>query len=166
MTSHRVSPIGPVILLAAAIVLAAPGCGERAASCAACGRQECRNMTVTLVRQDGSRQQTCCARCGAHVAASGPAVVSMTVRDFETAQSVDVSRAIFVEGSDVHPCRGITTDPPRTERGCCVRSEFDRCEPSLIAFGSRAHAEAFAREHGGNLKSFADLHIALAAGGS
>jgi hypothetical protein len=166
MVSSRVFHLGSAVLLAVSVTIVA-GCSRAEPTCAACGRQECRNMSVTLVREDGTRQETCCARCAAHVAATGPRVTSMTVRDFGDATELDASQAVFVEGSDVHPCRGVVTQPPLDERGCCLRPAFDRCEPSLIAFRDRGRALTFAREHGGIVRSFAELDPTLrAAAGS
>jgi hypothetical protein len=122
-------------------------------------------MTLVVARADGSHQQTCCARCGARVVArDARPVASVTVRDFDTALPIAVERAVFVEGSDVHPCRGIVSDPPRDERGCCLKAVYDRCEPSVVAFDSAEAAGRFMRRHGGTRTTWAALVAGVGAG--
>ena len=58
------------------------------------------------------------------------------------------------------PCASMEAAAPRDERGCCMTQTYDRCLPSLLAFASRSRAEAFAREHGGEVKTFAELEAA------
>jgi nitrous oxide reductase accessory protein NosL len=36
---------------------------------------------------------------------------------------------------------------------------FDRCAPSLVAFADRTAAAAFAADHGGTLRRFAELEV-------
>jgi hypothetical protein len=127
---------------------------NRAKACDACGRHASAQTSLAIQREDGSRQEACCARCGAHLLATGSAVSSVRVRDFETSEWLDAARAVFVEGSDVHPCRGLITEPPRDDRGCCRTAAFDRCEPSLLAFRSPEAARAFMAVHGGTSTSW------------
>jgi hypothetical protein len=97
------------------------------------------------------------------IASEPSAVASAAVRDFDTAGRLDAASAAYVEGSDVSPCTSNTGDQPRDERGCCLKPVYDRCLPSLIAFGSRERAEAFARDHGGVVKTFPELRTATQA---
>jgi hypothetical protein len=152
-------PARPLLLLVLLATLLAPlaGCARQAAACEACGRRECRNMTVTVARTDGSALRTCCARCAAHVLEAGPMAAAVTVRDFETAEPLEAARAFFVQGSDVHPCRQVETQPPRDEHGCCLLPAFDRCEPSVVAFGAEAAARAFMAAHGGTLTRWSEI---------
>ena len=148
-------------LLAALLLVGSWGCADEPAWCEICGRGECTNMTLVVTRADGSRQQTCCARCGARLMAKDPRKVSsITVRDFDTARPIEVERAVFVEGSDVHPCRGVVGSPPRDERGCCMKAVYDRCEPSVVAFATAEAARRFIGTHGGTPTSW----VALASG--
>ncbi len=140
------------ILVAA---VAAGGCSNSGATCGMCGRHECANMVFAVETEDGARHRTCCARCGARLIAAERLVVrSVSVHDFETAEVLDAVRAVYVEGSDVHPCRGIASDPPRDDRGCCLLPKYDRCEPSVLAFSSRDAAARFAAAHGGTLTTW------------
>jgi len=85
----------------------------------------------------------------------------LAVRDFDTAGLLDAGSAAYVEGSDVSPCSSGAMGQPRDERGCCLKPVYDRCLPSLIAFGSRDRAEAFARDHGGVVKTLPELRSAM-----
>jgi len=142
---------------AALTVVVGWACAPRSPSCDACGRQECANMTTSIVRAGGTTERTCCPRCAVHVLRSGSRATSITVRDFETGQSVPVEQAVFVEGSDVHPCRGLMKEPPRDERGCCLTAAYDRCEPSVVAFSSAGAAARFMERHGGLVTSWSVL---------
>ena len=151
--------LGLLLLLAAA----AAGCRTSAAMCPACERTECRNMAFTIHPTSGKPIETCCPRCALHYMASHhPSVASLTVRAFETAASLDATRAFYVEGSDVTPCTSVSSDGarPKDERGCCLNPVYDRCLPSLLAFGDREDAERFAREHGGAVRLFEELRPA------
>ena len=133
-------------------------CSRSRARCPECGRAECRNLTFGIRLDDGKQVDTCCPRCGLHlVATRGLHVTSMTVRDFDRAVPLEASTAFYVEGSDITPCTAREQDAPKDERGCCLKPIYDRCLPSLIAFESRPRAEAVAREHGGIVKTFADV---------
>ncbi len=149
------------LFLAATMTAVAAACSGEARFCEQCGRAECRNLSFDVRLQNGSLVQTCCPRCALHyLARPHPAVASLAVKDFDTAERIDATRAIYVEGSDVSPCAATAGSPPRDERGCCLKTEYDRCLPSLLAFGSKAKAETFARAHGGALTTFAELQSA------
>jgi len=117
-------------------------------------------MTTTIVRVDGATERTCCPRCAAHVLGAGSPATSVTVRDFDTGQPVPVEQAVFVEGSDVHPCRGLMKEPPRDERGCCLAAAYDRCEPSVVAFSNATAAARFMESHGGLITTWSALESA------
>jgi hypothetical protein len=149
--------IGCVLLTVA--LAASTACTHHAAACAQCGRAECRNLAFDIRLADGKVVQTCCPRCGLHyLAGSHPPVASLAVRDFDTAMRIDANTALYVDGSDVHPCTSMAGPQPMEERGCCMKTDYDRCLPSLLAFASKAKAEAFADDHGGTVKTFAELN--------
>jgi len=153
-----VRSVARIAMMAAALGVLAPvlSCGAKP-TCKVCQRAECGNLTFTILLRDGSKVQTCCARCGLHyVAMERPDVASMSVRDFDTANLLDAGAALYVDGSDVTPCSSMHAPkgPPQDERGCCMKAVYDRCLPSLLAFASRERAEAFSRDHGGIVKTF------------
>jgi len=146
-----------------AILLAGTlSCGRaRAAACSQCGREECKNLAVTIALEGGESVKTCCPRCALrYVAEKRPAVKTIAVRGFADAGTIDANKAFYVEGSDVHPCAHRENSPAVDERGCCLKAVYDRCEPSLVAFESADKAESFAREHGGFVHTFDELKSA------
>jgi len=152
--------------LAAGLGFWAASCsGER--SCSVCAREECRNLSFTIRLQSGKSVQTCCPRCGLHyLEQAHPAVASLLVRDFDSARPLDARSAFYVEGSDVTPCSSMhASAPPRDERGCCLKAVYDRCLPSVLAFGSRERAEGFAREHGGTVKTLGEVETRRSGAG-
>ncbi|MBZ5639451.1 MAG: nitrous oxide reductase accessory protein NosL [Acidobacteriia bacterium] len=146
------------LLLTVTLAAVTAACSTQAKVCEQCGRAECRNLSFDVRHQDGTVVQTCCPRCALHyLAGAHPPVASLAVRDFDTAGRIDATLAFYVEGSEVAPCTASAGSPPRDERGCCMKTVYDRCLPSLLAFGSSAKAETFARQHGGTIRTFADL---------
>lgn len=146
---------GAAIFLAVAGCLS--GCRARAASCDLCGRDECTALTFRVEYADGGEQVTCCPRCASHAVAEsgGREVARLVARDFATGREIDARVATFVDGSDVEHCSA--PKEQRAEPGCCRELAYDRCLPSLIAFGDPAAAERFARDHGGIRRSFPEL---------
>ena len=167
MSLQAFEPHGTLRMLSSlllAAVLLTPSCMRSEANCSQCGRMECRNMVFTVHLADGEKREMCCPRCGLHyIAAEHPKVASLSVRDFDSARTVDASSAIYVDGSDVTPCTEMEKVPPRDERGCCLKTVYDRCSPSLIPFASRDAAERFARDHGGIVKTFDEVRAVAPA---
>lgn len=147
------------LLLCAGLVMAPAACRIAPKVCSVCQRGECTNLTFSIHLADGSTIETCCPRCGLHALEhERRAAVAIAVKDFETAAGLDARAAFFVDGSDVAPCSSMHAgSAPKDERGCCVRPVYDRCLPSVLAFGSKSRAEAFRRQHGGTVKTFDDL---------
>ena len=153
------SPQRTAAAVLAAFLLLAMGCGHGRRMCAVCQRDECGNLAFTIRLLDGSEVETCCPRCGLRfLEQEHPSVASLSMRDFDTAGRIDAQSAFYVEGSDVTPCTSMHgSSPPKDERGCCMAPVYDRCLPSVLAFRSKDRAEAFGREHGGIVKTFAEL---------
>lgn len=168
MLSQSFKPLGIVRVMSSLMLVAvlfAPSCHRAESACTQCGRAECRNMVFTVHLENGQKRETCCPRCGLHyIATEHPKVASLSVRDFDSARTVDAKAAVYVDGSDVTPCTMMEGAPPKDERGCCLKMVYDRCSPSLIPFASRDAAERFAREHGGIVKTFDEVRAAMPAG--
>lgn len=139
----------PALLILSTLALGA--CARVQDSCNQCGREECRNLAFAVYEASGKVEKTCCPRCALrYLAEEKPEVSRLEVQAFDDAATLDARTAIYVEGSDVRPCaHPAGSAPPTDERGCCLKTVYDRCEPSLVAFADAAKAEAFAREHGG-----------------
>lgn len=146
------------LALVLGVLVALTACDRADEYCVQCGRDECRNVAVVVHLADGERVSTCCPRCALHYLEETKAEVArIEVRAFDTSRALDARTAVYVEGSDVHPCAATHDGPPKDERGCCLKPVYDRCLPSVLAFGDARRADAFAREHGGFVTSFAAL---------
>jgi len=132
------------------------GCNRGAKHCAVCQRDECRTLAFRMVLPDGKRMETCCPRCGLHyLAVHHLTAKSIEVTDCATGKFIEGGPATFVNGSDVSACAAM--EVRRDAYGCCAVKGYDRCLPSVIAFRERAAATAFAKEHGGQLMTLAEL---------
>lgn len=157
------SRLAVALATSALLVVTVLSCGlTRSDKCNQCGRDECKNLSFTITLADGDTVKTCCPRCALrYMNDKRPATAALAVRDFATAASVNAREALYVEGSDVHPCATHEGAPPTDARGCCLKAVYDRCEPSLVAFASAEKAESFAREHGGFVRTFDALKLAV-----
>lgn len=146
-------------LAAILLALSLAGCARFSDHCAECGRDECRNLAVSVYRADGAVERMCCPRCALRGIAKAKRPISrIEVTSFDEAKPLAAEHAFYVEGSDVHPCaRPVGSAPVTDERGCCLKPVYDRCEPSLVAFADEAAASSFAREHGGFVKTWNDV---------
>ncbi len=109
-------------------------------------------MTLT----NGKTVQTCCPRCGLHyLKVRGQTARTFEATDYASDQWIDATKAVYVSGSDVSHCG--TEEARRDAYGCCAIKAYDRCLPSLIAFATPDAAQAFQKQHGGNLLTFAQL---------
>ena len=151
--------VAAAALLAAALA-ASSACGPAGAHCDVCDRDECTALAFRVEYEDGGSQTTCCPKCASHAVKearekSGRQVARLRARDFASGGEIDAREAFYVEGSDVEHCMAPKEEP--TTQSCCRLLTYDRCLPSLIAFGSREIAAAFVRDHGGELRSFDEL---------
>lgn len=130
-----------------------PGIRATEGKCKLCSEAIHEGMGYTVVRSDGGKTKTCCPTCGLHLQVHDPGkAASAYATDHVTGKTVDAAQAFYVEGSDVHHC-----DPQRmmrNETGGIYTMDWHRCDPSLIAFGSREAAAVFQTQHGGRLLSF------------
>ena len=127
-------------------------------NCDVCGRPlHAHSRVVGLV---GDQPQTfCCAACAltAHKQTGQPVhVVQLT--DYDSDQAVAPEEAYLVVGSSVNLCvrRQALLDQVKE----ASPMEFDRCSPSVLAFGDRLDAEKFIERHDGALMTFDELEAA------
>jgi len=143
MTSTR------LLLLSAALVAALTACSVRADQCWVCQREIAPRVRVTLSLENGRQVHACCPRCALHYGTeSGRSVRRIEVSDYASNGTLDLKQAYLVEGSDEAPCLK-HHHPMIDEGGTPMQVCYDRCMPSLVAFGSREAAAAFQEEHGG-----------------
>lgn len=145
-----------VCLLPAAITAGCHTAGWQAGElCKACQRPVHRNSrTVALL--DGKRAVFCCPACARseHVQ-SAKTVQIVELTDFNTGKPLATAGAYVVRNSDVNPCTEHTHAPGPDKRP--MQTTFDRCSPGELAFAGKSEAEAFARQHGGQVIDFATL---------
>ena len=124
-------------------------------ACGACKRP-IHGDSKTVSRGAGRTVVFCCPSCAlSECQQSGEAVRVTALTDFRTGQPLDPSRAFLARGSNINPCTGHGAHLSSDKQP--MQTQFDRCSPSLLAFSGREEAQAFAREHGGQIIRFADL---------
>ena len=124
-------------------------------ACRACSRLVHAHMRTVAVLV-GEKGIYCCPACALseHQQASKPVqVVELT--DFLTGRSLDPATAYVVRDSNVNPCS--RHEPSVTSDKQPMHTHFDRCSPSLLAFGDAQAAQAFAAERGGQVLRFGEL---------
>lgn len=123
--------------------------------CAAC-RREVHERTRTLAVVNGKEKGYCCPACALwQNRQTGTPVEIVSLTEYVTGSRLSPDAAFLVRGSDVNSCSHHTSAVGLDKQP--VESHFDRCSPSLIAFGSKSRAMAFAREHGGQVLQLADV---------
>ncbi len=136
--------------MAFAVALGPAACVRQAEHCWVCDREIHPGVVATITLQDGKRVHACCPRCALHYKTeAGNRAGRIQVTDFAGGGALPFESAWLVEGSDVTPCmhHPPVVDETRNPLQVC----YDRCMPSLIAFGSGEAARAFMNEHGGTL---------------
>ncbi len=149
-------------LLAAGVVIyfLYPGIRSTDGKCKLCGEAIHEGMRYTVLLSDGGKIKTCCPTCGLHLQVHDPGnVTSASATSYTTSEPIDAIEAFYVEGSDVHHC-----DPERmmrNEMGGVSMMDWHRCDPSLVAFGSRQTAAVFQTQYGGRILSFGEAKEAV-----
>mgnify|MGYP000144447518 CR=1 FL=1 len=123
--------------------------------CKACSRPiHQHSRTVALV--DGKRRVYCCPVCAlTEHRQSGKPVEVIEVANHLGAKALRPADTYVVRNSNVNLCQ--RHDPTVSPDKQPMRAHFDRCSPSILVFASRAAAQEFSREHGGQVLRFADL---------
>lgn len=111
---------------------------------------------LTVGEVDGEEKRFCCPACALTTAQqTGHSVKILRLTDFNTNQPLDPKAAFLVRGSDINP--DIHSQPLIDQEKRPAPVHFDRCAPSILAFRSRREAQAFQRDHGGELLQIAEL---------
>jgi len=118
--------------------------------CRVCARGLHPGVTYRLELSAG-KEDACCPRCGMHYAIQHPGAVKKAwATDLTTGVFIEAESAYYVEGGDVEYCTMHSTPVEREPQGVRVR-DYDRCLPSLVAFSSRQEADAYQKQHGGQV---------------
>lgn len=129
--------------------------------CPVCRRPIHQSTSYYVTLGSGDTVELCCPRCGLRFQQSGGDVRSVEVTDYDTGKRLDPKAAVYVEGSSVHPC--CTQEEIMKDRaGSEYERTWDRCLPSVIAFGSRDAAERFRSRFGGELRNHDELTAEVA----
>ena len=124
--------------------------------CPICQRHEHGDSVVKLEVKGEGVIEACCLSCAlSYGRQTAKPVTIVSVTNHETGKPLAPAGATFVVGSDVSPCTH-NAQQLRLE-GEAVPVQWDRCLPSILAFASRAPADAFQAQHGGRLRTFEEL---------
>ncbi len=114
----------------------------------------------TVAQISGHSRLFCCPACALsqHEQAGKPVTIT-ELTGFLSGKPLSPEKSYLVRGSDVNMCetRQELIDPEK--RPADLR--YDRCAPSLIAFGDRADAVRFTRQHGGEVRPFPEIAAAF-----
>jgi len=133
--------------------------GSNPDECYACNRMIHAHTKTTAV-VNGHARLFCCPACALslHEQAGKPVqVVQLT--SFLNGKALAPEDAYVVKGSNVNMCERMHALIQEDKRPADLR--YDRCSPSLIAFGQRDEAVEFARDHGGEAMPFREAAAAL-----
>ena len=124
--------------------------------CPICQRHEHGDSGVKLQAEGEGVIDACCLSCAlSYGRQTSKPVTILSVTNHETGKPLQPDAATFVVGSDVSPC---THDAQQLRLEAeALPVQWDRCLPSILAFASRASADAFHAQHGGTLRSFQEL---------
>jgi len=127
--------------------------------CYACQRAvHAHSRTVATIR--GKPRTFCCPACAlSEHEQEGKPVEVTELSAFPSGAKLSPKDAFIVRGSDVNMCVRTRELMDRDKRPADLH--YDRCSPSLIAFGKRNEATEFVREHGGEVLSFREVASAF-----
>lgn len=105
---------------------------------------------------NGRARLFCCPACAFSLHEQGKESVRITqLASFDTGAVLSPGAAFIVKGSDVNMCARERARVDVDKQPATL--QYDRCAPSMYAFPSKELAEAFAREHGGEVLPFKQL---------
>lgn len=112
--------------------------------------------SATLADLDGRQKVFCCPACALSDRLQGDSRIRITAfTDYATGKELRPGAALLVRGSDVNLCAAMR--PLIDEMKTPHAVHYDRCIPSLIAFGNVDTASGFVRAHGGTIVRFYEL---------
>lgn len=131
----------------------------RTEQCYACRRPLHQHMrTVAVI--NGHARVFCCPACAlSEHEQEGKPIPVTELTDFLTGAALTPEQAFIVKGSDVNMCA--TEHEIMSADKQPARVQYDRCAPSMLAFGNQTEAARFAREHGGDVERFQAISSAF-----
>ena len=155
-------------ILAGAVILALAGVAAyrywpaEMPVCQICRRPMHQSTSMFVALEGGQEVELCCPRCGLRFQQGRTDIRGVEVTDYPSHNRLPAADAIYVSGSSVHPCCS-TEEILKDRSGVEYERTWDRCLPSVIAFGSRRDAAAFQLEHGGEIRTYQELQAEEAA---
>lgn len=145
------------VVLAAALGVAGWAAFLRpdANECYACNRPV-HAHSRTAATAGGRSRTFCCPACALSLRQQAGTPVTITsLTSYLTGRPLAPEDAYAVVGSSVNMCSHAqeVVDADKQPAGLL----YDRCAPSIIAFASRAEADRFSREHGGEVTPFREV---------
>jgi hypothetical protein len=133
--------------------------GSQPESCYACQRAvHAHSRTVGVAK--GRSRVFCCPACAlSEHEQEGKPIRITELTAFLTGARLSPNDAFVLKGSDVNMCARTHGLIDADKRPAHVY--YDRCSPSLLAFGQRSEAIQFAREHGGQVLPFSEMMSAF-----
>jgi hypothetical protein len=126
--------------------------------CVFCGRPLLADMKVAFRKENEEAvRMACCMRCVITEAEqTGSTIYVLWVSDFATRKRLRPDQAVYVVGGAMSPDSAPLTEtsPSRREQ---TELLWDRCLPSVIAFGNIEDALQFQRRSGGEIQTFEKL---------
>ncbi len=130
--------------------------------CQVCGRQVMRQTEFHLLTTRGELI-TCCPRCGMHYLLDHPGRVrGARATDYGSGRQLNAQSAFYDEGGAAQYCTRHQPELQRSPRGERQRT-YDRCLPVMVAFASRAEAEAYRRRFGGRILTWTEALASVRA---
>lgn len=155
--------VGFVVLAALAIGLGVTAwrmfspAGQHA--CAVCTRPIHDGSHVTA-ELGGEQQAYCCAACLLTEGRQQDAQpTNVRLYDYLSGDPLEPDEVVLVVGSEVNLCmREHVLMGEHKEAGAM---HFDRCAPSILAFGNRSAAQTFRQANGGEIKGYAEVRTSF-----
>lgn len=124
--------------------------------CQICRRPMHAATSFFVTLESGHEVELCCPRCGLRFQRGRSDVRSVDVSDYMSQRRLPASEAVYVAGSAVHPCCS-QAEILKDRSGIEYEMTWDRCLPSVIAFGSQEDALVFQQKQGGELMTYEGL---------
>jgi hypothetical protein len=146
--------LAAVVLIAGASLVAYRWEARRSpALCQICGRDIPKQTAYRMETVHGT-VRACCPRCALHDMIDHPGTVRRAwATDFDSGRRIPATSAYYDEGGDTQYCTLHSASVEREPEGVRERV-YDRCLPTLVAFGTRDEADAYRQQHGGRVLTY------------
>jgi nitrous oxide reductase accessory protein NosL len=150
--------LGILLLLCFAFL---QSCSKEAAQCPLCSRDIHQGMQVKITH-NSIPLHTCCMACALTYQAQTKNVEILDATDFLSNKAIPARSAFYIVDSDISPC----IQDPKVQKfirepHSAIHECYDRCSPGILAFEKQSDAQAFEKEHGGEIYRFAELTMVI-----